>query len=64
MYTVKQGGRTDYNYREIFCDTQADLDAIDLNSSEFKNMCPGSVAYIIATGTVYILNSQREWIAQ
>jgi hypothetical protein len=27
-------------------------------------MCTGSVAYIIKTGTVYILNSQKEWIKQ
>lgn len=63
MYTVKQGGRVDYNYMEIFLDNADELNNI-LEDPAYKNICPGSVAYIIATGAVYILNSQKEWIAQ
>ena len=59
MHTVQQGGRVDYNYREIFCDTEAEK-----NNIQIGNMCPGSVVYIIATGNVYILNSQKQWILQ
>ena len=59
MQIVKQGGRVDYNYKEIFLDN-----ADELNNVVIKDLCPGSVAYIIATGAVYILNSQKEWIAQ
>ena len=59
MYTVKQGSRTDYNYKEIYLDSLAELAEVDVSS-----FCPGSVAYIIQTGTVYILNSQKEWIVQ
>jgi hypothetical protein len=58
-YTVKQGSRVDYNYKEIYLDTEDELSTIDT-----KTLCPGSVAYVIATGTVYILNSQYKWIAQ
>lgn len=64
MYTIKQGERTDYNYKEIFCDTQNDFDTLDLNSAEFLNICVGSVAYVIETSNVYILNSKGEWVAQ
>ena len=59
MYIVKQGGRVDYNYKEIFLDTADELDDIDI-----KQVSVGSVAFVIETGTVYILNSQGEWIAQ
>lgn len=63
MYTVKQGGRTDYNYMEIFIDTEDELSEI-LKKEAYKNICPGSIVYVIETGAVYILNSQKEWIAQ
>jgi hypothetical protein len=61
MQIVKQGGRTDYNYMEIFLDT---LDELDEVIKKYPQITAGSVAYIIATGAVYILNSQKEWIAQ
>lgn len=59
MYIVKQGGRTDYNYKELFLDSQAELQSIDTNT-----LCPGSIAYIIASGDVYILNSSKTWVIQ
>ena len=59
MYVVKQGGRVDYEYKEVYLDEESELASVDT-----KAMCTGSVAYIIKTGTVYILNSQKEWIAQ
>ena len=59
IYIVTQGGRTDYNYKEYFVDTVDDKDNIDV-----KACCPGSVAYIISTGDVYILNNEKEWILQ
>lgn len=59
-YTVKQqGGRTDYNYKEFICDKAEDLSKLPVNSA-----CAGSVAYIIATGDVYMLNSKKEWEVQ
>ena len=58
-YIVKQGGRTDYNYKEYYLDTEDELSTID------KTKCsPGSVAYIIENGNVYILNSKKEWVLQ
>lgn len=59
MFLVKQGGKTDYNYKEFYLDTAAELSTIPTASC-----CPGSVAYIIATQQVYILNSNKEWKEQ
>lgn len=67
-YMLRQGGKTDYNYKEYYFDTEAEFtefkntDFVELKKK--KLVCPGSVAYIISGGTVYILNSQFEWIAQ
>ncbi len=57
-YLLKQGSRVDYNYKEFYVDTFADLASIDL---EAEKPCPGSIAFIIATSEVYVLNSQLEW---
>ena len=57
MQIVKQGGRTDYNYMEVFLDSASELNQV---LKKFTNIVAGSVAYIIATGAVYILNSQKE----
>ena len=59
MYVVKQGGRVDYDYKEIYLDTADELENVDT-----RTMCTGSVAFVIATSTVYILNSQKQWVAQ
>lgn len=59
-YTIKQqGGRTDYNYKEFICDAVEDLSKLPVNSAS-----AGSVAYVIATGDVYMLNSKKEWEVQ
>lgn len=58
-YIVKQNGKFDYKYKEIFVDNANEITNIDLSS-----LCPGSVVYDIATGNVYILNSSFEWIKQ
>jgi hypothetical protein len=55
MYIVKQNGKIDYDYKEIYLDEESELATLNI-----KAMCAGSVAYIIKTGTVYILNSQKE----
>lgn len=59
MFLLRQGGKTDYNFKEYYLDTADELDNIDTNSC-----CTGSVAYIIATGALYLLNSEKEWILQ
>ena len=59
MYITKQGGKMDYNLKEIFLDDASELGSVSTNITS-----PGSVAYIIATGDVYILNSEKKWIKQ
>jgi hypothetical protein len=44
---------------EIFCDTAADLPAYDAVSGTELYM--GSIAYDIATGEMYVMNSSHEW---
>lgn len=44
---------------EIFCDTAADLPAYDAVSCTELYM--GSIAYDIATGDMYVMNSSHEW---
>lgn len=56
---VKQGSRTDYNYKEYVLDTKNDL--VNINTGE---CCPGSIAYIIDSKELYILNSKKEWVLQ
>lgn len=56
---VKQGSRTDYNYKEYVLDTKNDL--VNINTRE---CCPGSIAYIIDSKELYILNSKKEWVLQ
>jgi hypothetical protein len=52
---LKQASRTDYNYKEFYCDTAEDVAKIDVAAA-----CPGSVAYVIATQDVYILNNNKQ----
>lgn len=59
MYVVKQGGRYDYEYKEIYLDT-----ASELNNLQLESAAPGSIVYIIENGKVYILNSAKEWVEQ
>lgn len=58
-FIVKQGSRTDYNYKEYFLDNADELATIDV-----KACSPGSVAYVISNGDVYILNSKKVWVLQ
>lgn len=44
---------------EIFCDTAADLPAYDAVSG--TELYIGSIAYDIATGDMYVMNSSHEW---
>ena len=59
MYLLKQGGRTDYNYKEYYLDTAGELSSIPTG-----DCATGSVAYVIATQQVFMLNSQKEWKEQ
>ena len=52
---VKQGGKLDYNYKEFYLDTDNDLSSIPVNDA-----WPGSVAYSISSGKVYMLNTSKQ----
>ena len=56
---MKQGARTDYNYKEFYLDSADELSNIDISSC-----CPGSVAYVMSTGDVYMLTNEKEWKVQ
>ena len=58
-YLVKQASKMDYHYSEYFLDNVEELDEINVNSC-----CPGSVAYIMSTGDVYMLTNKKEWKLQ
>lgn len=58
-FLVRQGARTDYNYKELYLDSVDELNDIDIDSC-----CPGSVAYIITTGEVYMLTNNKQWKLQ
>lgn len=58
-FVVRQGGRTDYNYKEYMLDSEDELQTLSVAEA-----CPGSVAYIVTTGTVYILSNAKEWEEQ
>ena len=53
---IKQGSRTDYNYKEYILDKEEDLDEVPITGC-----APGSVCFIIETSDVYMLNSNKEW---
>ena len=58
---------TSVNYYELFLDSEADLpDDLYYFSTETTKykMMQGSLAYDIATGTMYMLQSDGTWIEQ
>lgn len=59
MYLLRQNNNTDYFYKEYYLDTQEELSGIDIT-----DCCPGSVAYIISSTNVYVLNTKKQWILQ
>lgn len=59
MFLLRQGGRVDYLYKEYYLDTEDELSKVPVH-----DCCPGSIAYIIETGKIYMLNSKKEWKEQ
>lgn len=57
--TLKQGNQQDTYYTEYAVDTPTDLASLP---TEERYVKPGSVAIVISTSDVYMLNSQREWV--
>lgn len=54
---VVQGSRYDYNYKEFYVDTAADIATIDTSIC-----CPGSVVFVIEDSEAYMLTSDRQWV--
>ena len=57
MYVVKQGSRTDYNYKEIYLDDVSELNSV---LTEEPNTSIGSICFVMNTSDVYCLNSKKE----
>jgi hypothetical protein len=55
--TMSNGNKKAYGVAEYVCDTEDDIK--DLPSS---GCAPGSAAFVISTGTVYMMNSKGEWV--
>ena len=56
---IKQGSRTDYNYKEYIVDNEQDMAEISLD----EDICPGRTCFIVSTGQVFMLNNKKEWVA-
>lgn len=59
---VKSTSGVDYYYGEINCDTAADLPQKRFEPN--KELMQGSLAWDIATGDFYGLNSSGTWVKQ
>ncbi|MCM1217314.1 MAG: hypothetical protein NC548_22685 [Lachnospiraceae bacterium] len=53
---VTQGDRTQPYVSELVADDETDLKTINTASLQ-----PGSTCFVIASSSVYMLNSKREW---
>ena len=53
---MSNSGHTGYGIKEFVCDTLDDINDLPIDTKQ------GSVAFIISTGTVYMINSQGEWV--
>lgn len=51
-----QSGHTTYGLQEFVCDTIEDLDNLPIDAKI------GSTAFIISTSSLYMINSQGEWV--
>lgn len=47
-------------YVECVCDTAADVEKL-AEKSRKQNWIAGSTAFVIETGSIYMLNSSNEW---
>ena len=54
---LSENGKSTYNLKEYVVDTQEDIKNLPTSGIRM-----GSTAFVISTGTVYMLNSSKEWI--
>lgn len=55
--TMTNGGHTLHNLKEYVVDTVKDLDNLPI-----EGIPMGSVALVISTSAVYMLNGKHEWV--
>lgn len=53
---LSNSGHVGYGIKEFVCDTPDDIQDLPIDAKV------GSSAFIISTGTVYMLNSKGEWV--
>ena len=53
---MKDAGKVTYGLKEYVVDTAAEVDLLPTNCAM------GSSAFVIETGEVYILNSEKVWV--
>lgn len=58
-YLVKQGDSVNQGLKQYYLDTVEELNEINVD-----NCVPGTIAYIINTGEVYMLTNKKEWKVQ
>lgn len=52
----KQHGKESYRVMEYIVDTATEVNNLP------KDVAPGSVAFCVATGDIYMLNGQKVWV--
>ncbi len=55
--TMSNSGKTSYGVTEFTCDTLEDVENLPS-----QGCAPGSVAIVISTGAIYMMNSKGEWV--
>ena len=53
---LRQSGHKTYGLQEFVCDTPEDLDDLPVDAKM------GSTAFVISTSSLYMINSQGEWV--
>lgn len=53
---LSNSGHVGYGIKEFAVDTPEDIDKLPVDAK------PGSAAFVISTGSVYMLNSKGEWV--
>ena len=53
---ISINGKPVYGIYDYVCDTQEDLSFLPTGCA------PGSLAYVIETGNIYVMNSLKKWV--
>lgn len=59
IHITKDQNHIAYNIQEYMLDFATDVENLPL-----VDCAPGSAAYVIETGDIYIKNGQKEWVKQ